>query len=102
MSRLIGTILPPTKPTSIPETAKWLSGQGGGAWFYIEATSNPTIFRIKRFTPEGKIDCNRLFEIEKNAKSINLKDTYEFTHISHCCKCKIIQNNIIFVFNYFP
>lgn len=100
MSRLIGTILPPTKPTSIPATVKWLSGQGAGVWFYIEATEKETIFRIKRFTPEGELDCDRLFEIEKNSNTFNLNNNYEFTHISHCSKCKITQNNTTFIFNY--
>ena len=100
MSRLIGTILPPTKPTSIPESAKWLSGQGGGTWFYIEATSHPTTFRIKRFTPEGKMDCDRLFKLAPSLPLFDIQQPFEFTHISHCCKCRIVQNNIIFVFNY--
>ncbi|PKP46567.1 MAG: hypothetical protein CVT95_06860 [Bacteroidetes bacterium HGW-Bacteroidetes-12] len=100
MKRLIGTLLPPEKPNNIPSSSKWLSGQGAGVWFYIEATDNPNIYRIKRFTPEGELDCDRLFEIEKSKAVFNLSEAFEFTHISHCSKCKIIQNEIIFVFKY--
>lgn len=100
LKRLIGTILPPKKPTSIPVDAKWLSGQGAGVWFYIEATEKETIYRIKRFTPEGELDCDRFFEIEKSAIPFNISKPFEFTHISHCSKCKIIQNNTTFIFNF--
>ena len=100
MNRLIGTILPPTKPTSVPSAAKWLSGQGAGVWFYIETTEKNDIYRIKRFTPEGELNCDRLFKIEYSAIPFNIKQDFEFTHISHCSKCKIIQNNILYLFHY--
>lgn len=100
MSRLIGTLIPPAKPSTIPVSAKWLSGQGVGVWFYIEATSNSSVFRIKRFTPEGNLDCDRLFEIEKSNSTLNLNEDHEFTHISHCSKCRIIQNKTTFILNF--
>lgn len=100
MSRLIGTLLPPEKPNSVPSIAQWLSGQGAGVWFCIEVIDKKDIFRIKRFTPEGELDCDRLFEIENSPIPFNIAEKYEFTHISHCSKCKIIQNNITYIFKF--
>lgn len=100
MKRLIGTIFPSEKPTHLPDNIHWLSGQGGGTWFYIEATSNASIFRIKRFSPEGKMDCDRLFKIEPSLPLFDIQQPFEFMHISHCSKCKILQDEITFTFHF--
>lgn len=98
--KLIGTILPPNLPISIPASSKWLSGQGAGGWFSIEATSNSNEYRIIRYTPEGLIDCDRIFELLDNGFVFDLKKPYEFMHVSHCSKCKIQQNDQLFIFQY--
>lgn len=97
---LIGTILPPEMPASIPISSKWLSGQGGGVWFSIEKTNNSKKYRIIRYTPEGAIDCDRIFELIDNDLILDLDQPYEFVHISHCSKCRILQNNQLFIFHY--
>jgi len=97
---LIGTILPPDLPTSIPSNSKWLSGQGTGAWFSIEGTTQSKKYRIRRFTPNGELDCDRIFKKLDNGMAFNLEQPYEFVHISHCSKCRIRQGNQVFIFNY--
>ena len=87
-------------PSSIPRNAKWLLGQGVGTWFSIDATENLKDFRIRRFNPAGTIECDRLFEMEDIGVKFNINEPYEFEHISHCAKCRVKQNGIIFVFNY--
>lgn len=97
---MIGTIHPPKLPTSIPSNAKWLLGQGAGTWFCVDKTTKQNQYQIKRFTPSGELDCDRIFEIEDNGLIFDINKEYEFTHISHCSKCSILQNDILFVFNY--
>ena len=94
----VGTIKPPEKPSNIPTHSKWLLGQGAGTWFCIDTENEK--YRIRRYTPNGKLDCDRFFELEKNGSILDMNQTYEFTHISHCAKCRIIQNKITFIFNY--
>ena len=94
----MGTINPPIKPTHIPQHVEWLLGQGAGTWFCIDKIA--TNFRIRRYTPEGELDCDRIFKMEENGIVFNIEQPYEFTHISHCSKCRIIQNETVFVFNY--
>jgi len=95
----VGTIHPPKKPDDVPNYAQWLSGQGAGVWFSIDASNNG-YYRIRRFSPSGQLDCDRLFEIEQNGSIFDINLPYRFTHISHCSKCRIIQNEIEFIFNY--
>ncbi len=100
MEKRIGTVDAPIKPLKIPSDSQWLMGQGAGAWFSIVKTSKENEYNIKRFTPKGGLDCDRIFEIEDNGSVFDIDKLYEFTHLSHCAKCRIIQNEIIFNFNY--
>ena len=100
MEKHIGTITPPERPKTIPIDSQWLLGQGAGVWFSIEKTTVNDKYRIQRFAPNGQLDCNRIFEIEENASIFDIGVAYEFAHISHCAKCRIKQNGIVFVFNY--
>ena len=100
MAERIGTINPPAQPTSIPSNAQWLLGQGAGAWFSITATSQSNQYQVKRFRPAGELDCDRIFEVEENGSVFDINEPYQFTHISHCAKCSILQNETVFVFNY--
>lgn len=97
---LVGTILHPNLPESIPKNSKWLSGQGAGAWFSLEVTAHEGNYRIIRYTPQGKIDCDRIFELVVNGSIFDVEQPYEFVHISHCSKCRIKQNDRLFIFNY--
>ena len=100
MEKRIGTVDAPEKPTDIPVDSQWLLGQGSGAWFSILNMESENQFNIKRFTPKGSLDCDRVFEVAQNGSIFDIEKKYEFTHLSHCAKCRIIQNEKIFVFNY--
>ena len=46
------------KNINIPEKAQWLSGTvGSGSWFFISVENSK--YRIQRFCPEGKLECDR-------------------------------------------
>lgn len=100
MTSKIGTTHSPELPNHIPTHSQWLPGQGIGAWFCIDVTSDRNRFNIKRFAPSGELDCDRLFEIEGNGLVFDIVKTYHFTYISHCSQCRILQNEVIFTFNY--
>ncbi|MDG1476034.1 MAG: hypothetical protein P8Q14_02710 [Vicingaceae bacterium] len=100
MEKHIGTLYPPEKPINIPVNVQWLLGQGAGVWFIIEMTSESGSYRIQRFSPNGDLDCDRIFEMEENGSIFDIEKAYEFVHVSHCAKCRIKQNETVFVFNY--
>ena len=77
------------KPANIEETAQLLKGIGASSWFTIKSEGN--LYRIERFSPEGELECSRLFRAEPNTFQVNHE--YEFTYISHCKECTILQNN---------
>ncbi|WP_117880773.1 DUF6695 family protein [Aureibaculum luteum] len=97
---LIGTLIPPNLPKTIPENSKWLSGQGTGCWFSMETTTISNTYRIVRYTPQGIVDCDRIFKLVENDSVFEIGQPYEFVHVSHCNKCRIQQNNQLFIFNY--
>ena len=82
------------KPANIAETAQLLKGIGASSWFTINSEGN--LYRIERFSPEGKLECSRLFRAEPNTFDINHE--HEFTYISHCKECTILQNNQTYKF----
>ena len=81
-------------PKNISPKAQLIKGIGASSWFTIVAEKD--MYRIERFSIEGKIECSNLFEAEPNTFDINSK--YEFTYISHCKQCTIIQNQQKFKF----
>jgi hypothetical protein len=97
---LVGTIEAPELPSTIPSDAQWLLGQGAGTWFAIATTEKTTEYKIRRYTPTGSLDCDRLFVLEDNGSIFDISIPYEFAHVSHCAKCRIKQGGIIFIFNY--
>jgi hypothetical protein len=84
----------PVLPINIPSDSQWLSGVGAGSWFTMETEQQE--YRIKRFSPEGKLECDRLFTVDDN--SFKIKTEYQFTYLSHCKECTIIQNEITYKF----
>ena len=94
-----GRQIAPKRSENLPKNAKWLSGDGGGVWFFI---SNENLdnnkYQIKRFTPEGILNCDRIFVLEESKHKFDIKEPYEFIHISHCAKCRILQNEVVFTF----
>ena len=83
------------KPKNISENAQLLKGIGASSWFEISQEGDN--FRIKRYSEEGELECSRIFSTNSNEFDINKK--YEFTYISNCKQCKIIQDNKTFTFN---
>jgi hypothetical protein len=82
------------KPIKILENAQLIRGIGASSWFTIIPEGK--LYRIERFSPEGEIECSRLFRVEPSTFDIN--NEYEFTYISHCKECTIIQNELTYKF----
>ena len=77
------------KPPNIDSSSQLIKGIGASSWFVIKSEGN--LYRIERFSLEGKLECSRIFRAEPNTFDINHE--YEFTYISHCKECTILQNN---------
>ena len=84
-----------SRPKNISNNAQLLSGTGASSWFELSVENLK--YRIKRYSEGGELECSRIFEPDSEIFDIN-KD-YQFTYISNCKQCKIIQNNTIFTFN---
>ena len=82
------------KPKNISTKYNYLE-VWAGSWFEINKEGEN--FRIKRYSEEGVLECSRVFSTKSNNFDINKK--YEFTYISNCKQCKIIQDNKTFTFN---
>jgi hypothetical protein len=89
---LMGILKAPAIPENLPSKVQWLAGEGAGSWFHVEKHND--LFMISRYDPEGKIECSGLFYI-LNEYNLDLRNTFEFTHISHCNKVMIKQNGKI-------
>jgi hypothetical protein len=94
---LIGRIYPPEKLGLVPEAAIWLSGEAGGVWF--EIIENGENYLIKRYSLDGKLDCNREFKLT-NTEVFNLNEPFVMAHTSHCALVRVNQNGVLFVFEY--
>jgi len=80
---------------NIPEKAQWLSGTvGSGSWFFISAEKRK--YRIQRFSAERKLECDRIFIVDNSTFDLHID--YQFTFLSHCKECTIIQNEITYKF----
>ena len=84
------------KPINLPENSKYLKGVGSSAWFHIEIGGNSDEFIISRFTTTGNLECRNTFLLQITGFDIHKE--YEFTYVSHCIKCSILQNGSIFTF----
>ncbi len=89
----------------IEKGSQWLDGEGAGAWFHLSKPEEENLgekeFRIKRYSEEGELECDRVFTV-KNQALFYIEKPYKFTHISHCEKCSVIQNGKVFIFKYIP
>ena len=81
-------------PKNISQKAQLIEGIGASSWFTI--VKEKSFYRIERFSLEGEIECSRLFKVKPNTFDIN--SSYEFTYLSHCKECTIIQDKLIFKF----
>ena len=77
------------KPENIEDTAQLLIGIGASSWFHISIEKEN--YRIKRYSEEGKEECSRIFIV--NDSTFNINKPFNFTYISHCKECNILQNN---------
>ncbi len=94
---LIGRIYPPERIGLVPEDAVWLSGEAGGVWFEIK--ENGDNYRIKRFSLDGELDCDREFKL-KNSEKFQLNEPYVMAHTSHCALVRVNQGGVLFIFEY--
>lgn len=91
MKQTENNIVPmPDRPVNLPENIYWLSGEGCGSWFHIEA--HDEYYAISRFSPEGKLECAGLFE-QVSGNAFKLKEKFAFTYLSHCAEVNILQEN---------
>ena len=83
------------RPENISEKAQLISGIGASSWFTIKQENKG--YRIERFCPNGELECSRLFFTMKSSFDIN--KPFEFTYLSHCKECTIIQNGLTYKFH---
>ena len=92
-----GLLEAPQRHVDIPENAQWLGGVGAGSWFCL--LNNDTMgkfqYRIQRYASSGEKECDGLFYLEDEIIDTNLP--YQFTYLSHCQKCTIIQGDREFI-----
>ena len=82
------------KIQNIDSNAQLIKGIGASSWFTIKSEGD--LYRIERFSTDGELECSRLFRENTNTFDINHK--YEFTYISHCKECTILQDNKKYIF----
>ncbi|MFC2124093.1 DUF6695 family protein [Bacteroidota bacterium] len=92
MIKLPHTLLAPKHPSNLPQTAKWLSGEGAGSWFVIVGSDNDLLYKISRFSPLGILECYGTFTSDKK---VYLGQDYSITYPSHCAKITILQGKHI-------
>ena len=82
-------------PKNISKKAQLIEGVGASSWFTISHEEN--LYRIERFSPEGALECSKLFTVSPNNFDVHAQ--YKFTYLSHCKECTIIQNEQVFKFD---
>lgn len=88
----LNTVLPaPERAATIPTDAQWLSGEGGGSWFFIEEKGS--LYTITRFSPGGKIECKGDFFID-SGYTFDVRRDFEFVYMSHCSEVTIVQETV--------
>ena len=83
----------PQRANLIPENAQWLGGVGAGSWFLLRKEEK---YKISRYSEDGDLECESFFEVK--ASDFQFNQPFEFTYLSHCNQCTIIQNNVKYLF----
>ena len=88
------TVLPkvltqPQLPNNLPETSKWLSGEGAGSWFVL-IENGENILEITRYSPTGNFECYDTFT---SAVELDLTNNYVLDYPSHCAVVTIIMGD---------
>ena len=82
-------VLPePDRPTNVESHAQWLAGEGAGSWFVIEQHVQGV--RIKRYSPNGKLECVGLFE---GSLPFDGTRPYQIDYPSHCARVTVVQGS---------
>jgi len=76
------------RPKNISVSAQLLKGIGDSSWF--EITEEKQGYRITRYSENGEVECDSLFIISRE-ENFDINKRFEFTCISHCKECTIIQ-----------
>lgn len=94
---LIGS-LEPKHNTVKKDHAQWLSGIGTGAWFEIYDMNDKNLFRFRRVSPYGNVDCDGIYASSK--QGFDIKVAYTFMHNSNCQFFHIEQDGITYRFEF--
>lgn len=94
---LIGT-LEPKHNDVIKSHAQWLNGIGTGAWFEIYGLDTTQLFRYRRISPYGNVDCDGVYRLTSEGFDIN--SSYTFVHYSNCKFFHIEQHGKTFRFEF--
>ncbi|MBL4657944.1 MAG: hypothetical protein JKX73_08090 [Flavobacteriales bacterium] len=99
-----GLLEAPQRPVNIPDNALWLGGVGAGSWFALfhDESMGKFQYRIQRFGPGGDKECDGFFYLDNEI--IDMNKPYQFTYLSHCAMCTIMQTGKKFVLEaiYYP
>jgi hypothetical protein len=87
---------PSPRPDNIPPEAQWLSGEGDGSFFFLEALPEES-FIITRYSAAGKVECKSVFSCS-HPLTFNPQQPYTFTYLSHCREVRIKQGEKEFLF----
>lgn len=87
---------PSPRPENIPAEAQWLSGEGDGSFFYLEAFPDH-VYQITRYSAAGKPECKSIFSCS-DPDTFKPDQSYLFTYLSHCREVRIRQDEKEFLF----
>ena len=77
----------------LPNSVKWLHGEGAGCWFHISHRKRSiNVFQIKRYNELGVEEFDLDFGLKDG--SLNLDGEFEFDYPSHAMKCTIMQEGV--------
>ncbi len=80
------------------ESAQWLPGIGGGAWFELFDLNHKEDFRFRRISPYGHIDVDGIYKISN--KGFDIHAEYNFTHHSNCNYFHVKQYDTVYRFEF--
>lgn len=89
------TLPAPTRPENIPPNSQWLGGEVAGGWFWLQPMNQG--YLINRYSSEGIQECTGTFRLV-SIGYFNSKKSYSFSHLSHCSKVTILQDEELFEF----
>ncbi len=92
----VGTLEPRENDIKKPH-AQWLSGIAAGAWYELYKTDKVNIFRMRRVSPYGNIDCDKHFTSEDH---FDIDKPYQFVHYSNCLFFHVKQEGKVIRFDF--